>query len=37
MIGLLRERGFVVSPGSQNKNYVHGLGLEAEETEILVS
>ena len=37
MIGLLRERGFEVSAGSQNKHYVHGLGLEAEETETWVN
>ena len=33
MIVLLRESGFEVSSGNQNKHYVHGLGLEAEETE----
>jgi len=32
MIRLLRERGFKVSTGSQNKHFVHGLGLIAEET-----
>ena len=37
MIGLLRERGFEVSAGSQNKHFVHGLGLEAEETETWVN
>ena len=37
MISLLRERGFDVSVGNQNKHYVHGLGLEAEETETLVN
>ena len=37
MIGLLRERGFEVSAGSQNKHYVHGLKLEAEETETWVN
>ena len=37
MIGLLRERGFDVSAGSQNKYFVHGLGLEAEETETWVN
>jgi len=37
MISLLRERGFDVSAGSQNKHYVHGLGLEAEETETWVN
>ena len=37
MIGLLRERGFDVSAGSQNKYIVHGLGLEAEETETRVN
>ena len=37
MISLLRERGFAVSVGSQNKHYVHGLGLEAEETETWVN
>ena len=37
MIGLLRERGFEVSAGSQNKLFVHGLGLEAEETETWVN
>ena len=39
MIGLLWDRGFKVSPGSQNKHYVHGLGLglEAEETETWVN
>ena len=37
MIGLLRERGFKVSTGSQNKHYVHGLELEAEETETWVN
>ena len=36
MIGLLRDRGYEVSVGSQNKHYVHGLGLEAEETETWV-
>ena len=34
MIGLLRERGFEVSAGSQNKHYVHGLGLEAEKLKL---
>ena len=37
MISLLRERGFDVSAGSQNKHYVYGLGLEAEETETWVN
>ena len=37
MISLLRERGFDVSAGSQNKHYVHGLGMEAEETETWVN
>ena len=37
MIGLLRERGFDVSAGSQKKHFVHGLGLEAEETETWVN
>ena len=37
MISLLRERGFDVSAGNQNKHYVHGLGLEAEETETWVN
>tara|TARA_B100000035_G_scaffold274130_1_gene250315 strand:+ start:60 stop:173 length:114 start_codon:yes stop_codon:yes gene_type:complete len=37
MISLLRERGFDVSVGSQNKHYVHGLGLEAEENETWVN
>ena len=37
MIGLLRDRGFDVSAGSQNKHYVHGLGLEAEETDTWVN
>jgi len=33
LIGLLRERGYQVLPGSQNKHFVHGLGVEAEEDE----
>ena len=37
MIGLLRDRGYEVSVGSQNKHYVHGLGLEAEENETWVN
>ena len=37
VISLLRERGFDVSVGNQNKHYVHGLGLEAEETETWVN
>ena len=37
MIRLLRERGFDISAGSQNKYYVHGLGLEAEEAETWVN
>ena len=37
MIGLLRDRGYEVSAGSQNKHYVHGLGLEAEENETWVN
>ena len=37
MISLLRERGFDVSAGSQNKPFVHGLGLEVEETETWVN
>jgi len=37
MIGLLRDRGYEVSSGSQNKHYVHGLGLEAEETDTWVN
>ena len=37
MISLLRERGFDVSVGNQNKHYFHGLGLEAEETETWVN
>ena len=37
MISLLRERGFEVSAGSQNKHFVDGLGLEAEETETWVN
>ena len=37
MISLLRERGFDESAGNQNKHYVHGLGLEAEETETWVN
>ena len=37
MIGLLRDRGYEVSAGSQNKHYVHGLGLEAEETDTWVN
>ena len=37
MIGLLRERGFVVSVGSQNKHFVHRLGLENEKTETWVN
>ena len=37
MIGLLRDRGYEVSSGSQNKHYVHGLGLEAEENETWVN
>ena len=37
MISLLRERGFDVSVGNQNKHYVHGLGLKAEETETWVN
>ena len=37
MISLLKERRFDVSAGSQNKHYVHGLGLEAEETETWVN
>ena len=34
---MLRVRGFEVLPGSQNKHYVHGLGLEAEETDTWVN
>ena len=37
MISLLKERGFDVSVGNQNKHYVHRLGLEAEETETWVN
>ena len=37
MIALLRDRGFDVLAGSQNKHYVHGLGLEAEENETWVN
>ena len=37
MISLQRESGFGVSVGNQNKHYVHGLGLEAEETETWVN
>ena len=37
MISLLRERRFDVSVGNQNKHYVHGLGMEAEETETWVN
>ena len=37
MISFLKERGFDVSVGNQNKHYVHGLGLEAEETETWVN
>ena len=37
MISLLRERGFDVSVGNQNKHYVHGLGMEAEKTETWVN
>ena len=36
-IGLLRERGFQVLPGSQNKHFVHGLGAEAGEAETWVN
>jgi len=37
LIGLLRERGFQVLPGSQNKHFVHGLGAEAGEAETWVN
>ena len=37
MIRLLRERGFEVLPGKQNKHFVEGLGLECEETETWVN
>ena len=37
MIGLLRERGFEVSVGSQNKHFVNGLDVEAEENETWVN
>ena len=37
MIRLLRDRGFEVLPGSQNKHFVQGLGVEAEETETWVN
>ena len=36
-IGVLRERGFQVLPGSQNKHFVHGLGAEDEEAETWVN
>ena len=37
MIRLLRERGFKVLLGKQNKHFVEGLGLECEETEAWVN
>ncbi len=37
MISLLRERGYDVSVGNQNKHNVLRLGLEAEETETWVN
>ena len=37
MIKLLRERGFEVEAGSQNKYFVQGLGVEAEQSESWVN
>ena len=37
MVKLLRERGFEVEAGSQNKYFVHGLGVEAEQSESWVN
>ena len=37
MIKLLRERGFEVESGSQNKHFVLGLGCEAEQSESWVN
>ena len=37
MIKLLRERGFEVEAGSQNKHFVLGLGCEAEQSESWVN
>jgi putative DNA primase/helicase len=37
MIKLLRNRGYIVEAGSQNKHFVHGLGCEAEQSESWVN
>jgi hypothetical protein len=37
MIKLLRNRGFEVEAGSQNKHFVLGLGCEAEQSESWVN
>ena len=37
MIKLLRNRGFEVEAGSQNKHFVIGLGCEAEPSESWVN
>ena len=37
MIKLLRNRGYIVEAGSQNKHFVHGLRCEAEQSESWVN
>lgn len=37
MIKLLRERGFDVEAGSQNKYFVHGLGVETDQSDSWVN